>query len=64
MTFVRETRESSAPVVVVELNGSDGTAEADESRLTLTEREIYELLYVGKSDSEIAQSRIVSPGTV
>src|SRR5205823_6524328 len=64
MSFVRESPESSVHYIAVELYGSEVEAGAEAYRLTKSEREVYELLKLGKSNEDIARERFVSIETV
>jgi DNA-binding CsgD family transcriptional regulator len=64
MSFVRENPESSVHYIAVELYGSEVDAGHDAYKLTKSEREVYELLKLGKSNEDIARERFVSIETV
>jgi DNA-binding CsgD family transcriptional regulator len=64
MSFVRESPESSVHYIAVELYGSEVDAGAEAYRLTKSEREVYDLLKLGKSNEDIARERFVSIETV
>ncbi len=64
MSFVREGPDTSVHYLAVELFGSDVHADADEAKLTPSEREIYKLLKLGQSNEEMARARFVSIETV
>lgn len=64
MSFVRESPESSVHYIAVELYGSEVDAGDEAYSLTKSEREVYELLKLGKSNEDIARERFVSIETV
>jgi DNA-binding CsgD family transcriptional regulator len=64
MSFVRESPEASVHYIAVELYGSEVEAGREAYKLTKSEREVYELLKLGKSNDDIARERFVSIETV
>lgn len=64
MLFVRPAPDTSVHYIGIELHGSDVESDADEAKLTRSEREVFKLLKQGLDNDEIAKARFVTVETV